>query len=92
MKQSRPLVIRTREREFTVPEGKPVIVQWKSKNKSRPGRSVGIGWIRRGEKPHTIELIHSAFQTWDQIEKEYPARWTIWETQVLEIHQLQSVR
>lgn len=86
------LIIRTRSREFSIPEGKPVIIQWKSKNKSRSGQSTGIGWLKRGEHPHTLELIHSCFKTWDDVEMEYPTRWTIWENQILNILPLRGIK
>lgn len=73
---------------FSVPDGKPVIIRWKCKNKNRRGVSLGVGWLRRGEKPHTLRLVHSAFQTWDAVEQEYPASWTIWESSVLDVRLL----
>lgn len=86
------LFIKTRGREFSIPSGKPVIIQWKSKNKNRPGQSTGIGWLKRGAKPHTLELVHSCFNTWDGVEAEYPSRWTIWESQILNILPLKGVK
>ena len=77
--------IKTPKRMFRIPEGKPVIVQWKAKNKSRSGLGMALGWIRRGEDPHTIRIVHSTFQTWDKLESEYPATWTIWKSQILDI-------
>ncbi|MCQ2378018.1 MAG: hypothetical protein MJ016_02260 [Victivallaceae bacterium] len=85
------LQIRTPTQTYTVIEGKPVLVQWKAKNKQRPGIGYGVGWIKRGEKPHSFLLIHSTFQTYDEIEREYPAKWTIWDSQVLCIKPLASV-
>ena len=79
------LSINVNHQAVTFPEGKPCIVTWKSKNKNRPGRSTGIGWIRRGEKPHSFEIIHSCFETWDEVEREYPARWTVWESQIISV-------
>ena len=87
----RTITIKTKEREYTIAEGKPAIVVWKSKNKSRQGTSPGVGWIIRGEKPHTIRLIHSCFQTWDKVEQEYPASWTIWDSQIIAVNALATV-
>ena len=91
-KEFRTLTIRTKEREFVIPERKPVIIKWKATNKQRQGISTGIGWLLRGEKPHTFQLVHSAFQTWDKVEQEYPCTWTIWESQIIDVHQVQAVR
>ena len=91
-KEFRTIRIITQGREYVIPEGKPVIVKWKSKNKERRGVSTGIGWLLRGDKPHTFRLVHSAFQTWDKVEQEYPCSWTIWESQILDVHQVQVVR
>lgn len=91
-KEFRTITIKTPEREYVIPEGKPVIVKWKSKNKERKGVSTGIGWLKRGEKPHTFLLVHSAFQTWDQVESEYPAKWTIWDSQILGITKLKGYK
>lgn len=88
----RSMTIRTKSREYQIPEGRPAIVSWKSKNKNRPGNSTAVGWIKRGEKPHTIQLIHSCFQTWDHVEQEYPASWTIWESQIIDILPLAAAR
>lgn len=85
------LTITTKTQTYTIPEGKPAIVKWKSKNKERPGISTAIAWIKRGEKPHTFLLIHSCFQTYDKVEQEYPASWTIWESQILDIHQVAAL-
>lgn len=82
------LKIKTPIREYTIYEGRPVIVLWRSRNKTRRGFSTAVGWIKRGEKPHTILLIHSCFQTWDKVEQEYPASWTIWESQIINIRLL----
>lgn len=77
--------IKTPTRSFIVPEGRPVIIQWKAKNKSRAGLGMAMGWIKRGDDPHTVKIIHSTFQTWDKLESEYPASWTIWKSQILDI-------
>lgn len=82
------IYIQTPQREVAVESGKPVLVRWKSKNKQRPGVSVGVGWLLPGEKPHTVKLVHSAFQTYDQVEQEYPSSWSIWTSSILEVHQL----
>ena len=87
----RTITIKTKEHEYTIAEGKPAIVVRKSKNKSRQGTSTGVGWIIRGEKPHTIRLIHSCFQTWDKVEQEYPASWTIWDSQIIAVNALATV-
>ena len=84
--------VKTKVKEFTIPEGKPAIVIWKSKNKSRPGVSTAIGWLKHGEKPGTILLVHSAFQTYDKVEQDYPATWTIYHSAVLDIRPLQLAR
>lgn len=86
------ITIKTKVLEYCVPEGRPAIVIWKSKNKTRSGVSTAVGWIKRGDKPHTIHLIHSCFETWDKVEQEYPASWTIWESQIIGIHPLQATR
>lgn len=88
----RTITIKTKVREYNISEGRPAIVVWKSKNKSRQGYSTAVGWIKRGEKPHTIQLIHSCFQTWDHVEQEYPASWTIWYTQIIDIRILSTTR
>ena len=92
MKESRPLVIRTREREFTVPSGKPVMIRYKTKNKTRSGIAVSLGWIMPGDRPHTVTLVPSCFQTWDEIEKEYPFTRTIWSSSIEDIKILSSVK
>lgn len=84
--------IKTQECEYLIPEGKPVMISWKAKNKSRPGINVGIGWVKRGEKPHTLELVHQTFSTWDKIENEYSCKWTIWMSQITDIRILSSTR
>ena len=85
------ITINTKTQVFTIPEGKPVIVKYKCKNKERQGTSTAIGWLKRGEKPHTFLLVHSAFQTWDKVEQEYPAKWTIWESSIVDIHQVKAI-
>ena len=92
MKNTKPMIIRTKIKEFIVGEGKPVILVWKSKNKTRPGINTAVGWIKRGEQPHTITLIHSCFQTWDKMEQEYPSKWTVWESQILDLRPLSALR
>lgn len=77
--------IRTPKRTYSVPEGRPVTIQWKAKNKSRSGICNALGWLKRGDRPHTVKIIHSTFQTWDKLESEYPATWTIWKSQILDI-------
>lgn len=86
----RTIVIKTKVREYNIPEGRPAIVVWKSKNKTRQGVSTAVGWIKHGEKPHTITLIHSCFQTWDKVEQEYPASWTIWDRSIIDIRPLSA--
>ena len=92
MSDFRTVVIKTPEKEYVLPEGKPCIIKWKAKNKERKGVSTGIGWLKRGEKPHTFLLVHSAFQTWDKVEQEYPAKWTIWESSIVDIHQVKAIQ
>ena len=84
------IIIKTKAKTFNIPEGKPVIITWKSKNKSRQGYSTAVGWIKRGKDPHTVTLIHSCFQTWDKVEQEYPAAWTVWMSQIMEIRTLST--
>ena len=86
------ITVKTKVKEFTIPEGKPAIVVWKSKNKSRPGVSTAIGWVKRGEKPGTILLINSAFQTYDKVEQNYPAKWTIYHSTIIDIRPLTLAR
>lgn len=90
---SEKIVLKLKLAQSTVeiPEGKPVLVRWKSKNKDRPGLNTGIGWIRRGENSHQIELIHRAFSTWDGIETEYASRWTVWVSQIIDIRVLKKI-
>ena len=83
--QRNVITIKTKRREYTIMEGKPAIVQWKSKNKNRQGMSTAIGWIIRDKDPKCIRLIHSCFQTWDNIEQEYPSSWTIWNNSIIDI-------
>lgn len=87
---ARTITIRTKAKTFQVLEGKPVILTWKTKNKSRQGFSTAVGWIKAGDNPHNFLLIHSCFQTWDQVEQEYPATWTIWESQIIDIRTLST--
>lgn len=92
MKSSKILTIKTRSKEYIVGEGKPVILVWRSKNKTRPGLSTAVGWLKRGENPHTVTLIHSCFQTWDKMEQEYPSKWTVWMSQIIDIRPLTAMR
>ena len=85
------IIIKTKAKTFHIPEGKPVIVTWKSKNKSRSGCSTAVGWIKGGKEPHTVLLIHSCFQTWDKVEQEYPAAWTVWMSQIIDIRTLSTL-
>lgn len=73
---------------YQIRENAPVIIKWSGKYKDRPGISTAIGWIKRGERPHTVLLVHSAFETHDQIEHDYPAKWTIFQSQILFIREL----
>lgn len=82
------LTIKTPEKTFEIQEGKPVRVIWKAKNKTRSGRCDGIGWLVRGEKPHSYLLVSQCFQTWDTIEREYVQKWTIWPSQIHDIRVL----
>lgn len=84
--------IRTRETVYDIQEGKPVIIKYKTKNKSRAGISTAIGWIKKSKDPKAFDIIHSCFQTWDAIEKEYPAHWTVWEGQIISIHVMTAAR
>lgn len=68
-----------------IPEGKPVRVCWKCKCKSRPGISCAIGWLKHGEQPGRIRLVHSAFQTYDRAEQEYPCAWDIFCGSIIDI-------
>ncbi|WP_176013633.1 hypothetical protein [Victivallis sp. Marseille-Q1083] len=85
------IVIKTRQRSFTIPAGRPVLIRWECKNKSRPGVSVGIGWLKKGDRPHTVELVHQTFSTWDQAENEYASHWTIYESRIIDIRPLQRI-
>lgn len=80
--------ITTKEKQFQIPEGRPVIITWKGKNKSRSGMSTAVGWIKHGEAPKTVKLVHSCFETWDKIEQEYQSSWTIWHSQIIDIRPL----
>ena len=86
------ITIRTKEREYIIQTGKPAIVVWNSKNRERKGISTAIGWILPGDKPKTIRLIHSCFQTIDKLTHEYPASWTIWTSQIIAIKTLSAGR
>lgn len=86
------LKIRTHTREYSIPAGKPVIIQWRSTNKTRKGVSTAIGWIKPSDDPRAIVLIHSAFQTWDHIEQEYPSKWKVWNSQIIDIRPLKAMR
>ena len=86
--EKRTILIRTKSREYIVQEGEPVIITWKSKNKTRQGLNTAVGWLMWGDRPHTVTLVHSCFQTWDKLEQEYPSKWTIWHSQILEIRPL----
>ena len=79
------LIIKTPKRTYSVPEGRPVIVQWNAKHKGRTGSGMALGWIKRGENPHCITLVHSTFQSWDRLAQGYPAKWTIWKSQITDI-------
>lgn len=79
------VLVKTRSRDYEIPEGRPVLIRWKAKNKSRTGLCTGIGWLKPGGNRHTIELVHQAFCTWDGVETEYPSRWTIWMSQIIDI-------
>lgn len=84
--------VKTKNKEYHISAGKPVIVHWKAKNKTRAGESTAVGWIKPGEKPHTITLIHSCFQTHDKVEQEYTSSWTIWDTQIIDIRPLSAMK
>ena len=58
---------------------------WKCKCKSRPGISCAIGWLKHGEQPGRIRLVHSAFQTYDRAEQEYPCAWDIFCGSIIDI-------
>ena len=79
------ITIKTPKRTYSVPEGRPVLIQWQAKHKGRTGVGVAVGWIKRGENAQTITLVHSTFQTWDRLQQEYPAKWTIWKSQIRDI-------
>lgn len=80
--------IATKAKQFQIPEGRPVIINWKSKNKSRSGTSTAVGWIIPGDQPKTVKIVHSCFETWDKIEQEYQSSWTIWHSQIIDIRPL----
>ena len=89
---SNKITIKLKERQIEIAEGKPAIVVWKSKNKERKGIATAICWVKRGEHPKTLQLIHSCFQTWDKVESEYPCSWNVWESQILNIKPLKGVK
>ena len=78
--------------DVNIPAGKPVLVQWQAKNRQRSGVSTAVGWLQPGEKPGSIQLVHSCFATHDQIEQEHTASWTVWMSSIRYIRVLQSVR
>lgn len=82
------IIVKTRQRSYEIPEGKPVLIRWKSKNRGRTGLSTGIGWIKSGGNRHAISLVHQAFSTWDGVESEYSSQWTIWMSQIIEIRMI----
>ena len=84
--------IQTPERTYEIPEGKLVHITWKCKYHTQSGYAVGVGWLKRGEKPHTVLLVHECFTTWDQITQEYSSKWTIYNSQIHEIRILGSVK
>lgn len=92
MKPAEMLRIKNNCREWSVPSGKPVMIRYKTKNKTRSGVAVSLGWIMPGERPHTVTLVPSCFQTWDEIEKEYPFTRTIWSSSIEDIKILSSVK
>lgn len=82
------ITIKLPGKTVVIQEGKPCIVRWKGKNRSRPGICAAIGWIKRGERPGSIILVHSAFETYDRVEREYPAQWTIFYSSILSVSPL----
>ena len=66
-----------------IPEGKPVILKWKSKHRQRPGITTGVGWLKRGEKGKLL-FVHQAFITYDGVESEYASSWTIYPSNIIE--------
>ena len=91
MKPAEMLRIRNACREWSVPSGKPVMIRYKTKNKTRSGIAVSLGWIMPGDRPGSVTLVPSCFQTWDEIEKEYPFTRTIFSSSVVDIRILSSV-
>ncbi len=71
-----------------VPMGKPVMISWQAKNKERQGNYTAVGWIQAGEKPGSFTIVHSCFASRD--EREYAAKWTVWQSQITGIKLLSS--
>lgn len=88
---SKIITIKTPENQWQIPEGKPVMIRFKTKNKQRPGVGFALGWIKTGEKPGTVMVIHSTFNTWDKVEQEYPCKWTVYKSSIMDIKQLRSI-
>ena len=88
----RSIIIRLADRQIAIAEGKPAIVVWKTKNKQRPGTATAVAWIKRGERPGELALIHSGFQTYDKVEQEYTSSWHIFERQLIDVRPLAVVR
>lgn len=80
--------IKTQNKEFLVTEGRPVVVQFKGKSKTRCGTLTAVGWIKRGENSHCVQLIQTAFSTYDRLENEYLFVRTIWNSSILDIKEL----
>lgn len=92
MSEPSTITVKLRDRDITVPEGKPVIVTWKSKNKQRPGKTVGVGWLKRGDSPAQLKLVQQTFATWDAAEQEYASQWNIYKSNILDLRLLTSER
>ncbi len=69
--------------------GALVWLQWNGKHNGREGVCNGIGWIKPGEKPGSILLIHQTFQSGAAL-GEYSVKWTIYKKQITGIKLLQG--
>ena len=89
---SEMITVKLRSGDISVPEGKPVIVTWKSKNKQRPGKTVGVGWLKRGDSHAQLKLVQQTFATWDAAEQEYASQWNIYKSSILDIRLLTAAK
>ncbi len=90
MKKSTAATIRIQNKIINaeIVEGKPVLVRWSGKSKTRAGVCMAVGWIKAGERPGTVDIVHQAFQSWDLVETEYSFKWTVWIGKIIYLKQL----